>query len=419
MEPRHARFLWLAGTRGLGPPEPLASWLGERTHDPDAVGVALVDARTSEETPAREIAGEALAVVAEEPNARALELTMRSHADDLIDLTEPAAGWRRRLVHLADLAQMRREARRRRASATAFHNRPHAVAPPAVERPPVLFVGAAGGDQLRVVDALSGWTVAAYAQSTPHACRHLENGLYAAVILSDVHTPAALEAALAPLTAIEGPSAPSFVVVRARDAVFDVDHAFALGAHDVLDADLEVDLVQRRLARAVQDAALRIELREHEPFAGARDRVTGRVGHGAFHTHVEALLRAAPHPGAALVTVTLDGLDAVNREAGFAAGDRALAAAGHGLVRVIRPVDYLGRIGGATFAIWMESMPDAALPDLAARLSARIRRDTLAEAGPPLAPRVGWARPEPGDDATALTRRARDAARHTFLRAAG
>jgi GGDEF domain-containing protein len=187
----------------------------------------------------------------------------------------------------------------------------------------------------------------------------------------------------------------------------------------VLEPGTPVDLIQRRLVRAVQEAALRLELREHYAFAGAHDAVTGRLEHGAFHAHVEELLRLGAHPRAALVAVRLDGLDAVNREAGFAAGDRVLGAAGHGLGRCVRAGDVVGRVGGAGFAIWVEPVGDDGLTALAARLEERVRRDTVADAGPPVCARIGWARPEPGDDAIALGRRARDAARRTLLRAAG
>lgn len=420
MEPRHARFIWLAGARGLAPPEPLAGWLAGRTVDPDAAPVGLVDARAGLEPGlGATVPSDALAVVDAGAGEAALAAASRLGADDLIDLTEPDGRWRHRLAQLADLAQMRREAGRRRATAVAFSNRPPAPPAPTTERPPVLFVGAAGGDQLLVVDALSGWTVPAYAGTVEHGRRHLENGLYAAVVASDLVDARALEATLAPLVTIEGPSAPSFVVVRPRRAPYGAELAFRLGAHEVLERDLPIDLIQRRLARAVQDAALRIELREHHAFAGAADPVTGRVDHGAFHAHVEQLLRLGAHPTAALVAVSLDGLDEVNRAAGFAAGDRALAAIGHGLARALRAVDCLGRLGGASFGVWIEPIDDAALEELAARLGDRVRRATAGDAGPPVTARVGWARPQPGDDALTLTRRARDEARRTLLRATG
>lgn len=420
METRHARFVWLPDARGLAPPEPLASWLAERTPDPDAVAIGLVDARggpDSDVVTSERVA--ACAVVDTGLTAGALAATTRSGADDLIDLGEPERRWRHRLTRLVDLAAMRREAARRRTTAMAFRHRVHGTKPPTIERPPVLFVGAAGGDQLQVVDALSGWTVPAYAETPTHACRHLDRGLYTTVVVSDIAEGAALDATLTPLAAVEGPSAPSFVVVRPSGADYAAELAFRLGAHEVLEPGTPVDLIQRRLVRAVQEAALRLELREHYAFAGAHDPVTGRLEHGAFHAHVEELLRLGAHPRAALVAVRLDGLDAVNREAGFAAGDRVLGAAGHGLGRCVRAGDVVGRVGGAGFAIWVEPVGDDGLTALAARLEERVRRDTVADAGPPVCARIGWARPEPGDDAIALGRRARDAARRTLLRAAG
>jgi diguanylate cyclase (GGDEF)-like protein len=344
---------------------------------------------------------------------------MRTGADDLIDLGEPEARWAQRLARLVDLGAMRREAARRRTTAAAFRNRVPGAPPPATERPPVLFVGAAGGDQLQVVDALSGWTVPAYAETTAHACRHLERGLYTAVVVTDIADYATLDATLTPLVAVEGPSAPSFVVVRPPHADYDATGADRLGAHEVLERGLPVDLIQRRLVRAVQEAALRVELREHQAFAGALDPITGRLEHGAFHAHVQELLRLGVHPHAACIAIRLDGLDALNREAGFAAGDRTLAAVGHALGRCVRAGDVVGRVDGAGFALWIEPIADEALTELARRIEERVRRDTVGDAGPPVRAHIGWARPEPGDDAIALARRARDAARRTLLRAAG
>jgi GGDEF domain-containing protein len=417
MEPRHARFVWLTDARGLAPPEPLATWLAGREPDPDGVTVGLLDAGSGGVTETSPRLG-ALAVVDVGLSPAGLAATMRAGADDLIDPSEPAARWRQRLAHLVDLAAMRREAARRRATAAIFRHRVHAAPPPVRERPPVLFVGRAGGDQLQVVDALSGWTVPAYAETVAHACRHLDRGLYTAVVVTDIAGAGALAAALGPLVAIEGPSAPSFVVVRPADAEYGAEHAFRLGAHEVLERDLPGDLIQRRLVRAVQEAALRVELREHRAFAGAIDPITGRLEHGAFHAHVQELLRLGAHPRAALVAVRLDGLDEVNREAGFATGDRALAAAGHGLGRCVRAGDVVGRVDGAGFAVWVEPIAEPGLADFAARVEERLRRDTVADAGPPIRARIGWARPEPGDDAIALSRRARSAARRSLLPAA-
>ncbi|NBB71123.1 MAG: diguanylate cyclase [Alphaproteobacteria bacterium] len=420
MEPRHARFVWLTDGRRLPPPAALADWLAALAPDPDAVPIALVDARAGDDPRAgAETRFEALAVVAGGLDPGGLAATMRYGADDLIDLADGDARWHHRLARLVDLASMRREAGRRRATAAAFRHRAQGTPPAVNERPPVLFVGAAGGDQLRVVDALSSWTVPAYAETAAHARRHLERGLYTAVVLSDLADAATLEATLAPLVAVEGPSAPTFVVVRTRASTYGAETAHHFGAHEVLEPNLPVDLVQRRLVRAVHEAALRVELRDQHAFAGALDAVTGRLEHGAFHAHVEALLRAGVHPRAALVAVRLDGLDEINREAGFAAGDRALAAAGRGLARCVRASDVVGRVDGAGFALWVEPLGDDGLATLAARVEERVGRDTGGDAGPPLHARIGWARPEAGDDAITLARRARDAARRTLLRAAG
>jgi len=85
----------------------------------------------------------------------------------------------------------------------------------------------------------------------------------------------------------------------------------------------------------------------------------------------------------------------------------------------VRAVDLVARIGGASFAVWVEPLPEEALPILALRLQRCVHAATAGEAGPAVSARVGWARPKAGDDAIALTRRARTAARRTLLSATG
>jgi GGDEF domain-containing protein len=228
-----------------------------------------------------------------------------------------------------------------------------------------------------------------------------------------------LERALVPLIAAAASGVPAFVVMRSLGAAFTSEDAFALGADEVMEATLPRDLVRYRLRRSLREAELRRRLRADATFAAATDPVSGRLGHGAFHAIIADALRATPFPArGALVAITLDGLDAVNRDVGFAAGDRAIAAAGVASAREVRAEDCVGRLGGATLGIWLGDISDADVISLGERVQAATRRAWLEGDGPPLDARIGWARPSVGDDALTLSRRARAEARRTLLRMA-
>ncbi len=415
MQPRHIHAVWYPARPDGPPPPALAEWLAGCTDDPDAPTLALIDGRADPaDLPAVGSRIDGFAVVAASGDEAASDLASRLGAADLVDLGEAPELWQHRLAELTGLAHLRCETRRRHDVAVAYFNR-HAPAPePLAVRPPVLFLGLPGPHKLAAVDALTGWSVAAYAETSAHARRHLETGVYAAVILTDLVTVDDLDRQLVPLAAVEGPGAPSFIVFRQRDALFAAAEAYRRGAAEVLDWSLPRDLMQRRLATAIEAASLRRVLRDNTAFTGAIDPISGRLGHSALHVYLQSQLdHAAPH--AAFMALALDNLDAINREAGFAAGDRALAAAGHALSRGVRAEDAIGRLDGASFGVWFADIADANLASMGRRLQERIARASRGDAGPALAARVGWARPLRGEDALALTRRARAEARRALL----
>lgn len=417
MQPRHVRYVWHAGKGGGAPPAAIAWWIDAHDAADAPAVVALVGACNADRTPTPPPA-EALAVLGDRIDDTPLASTMRTGADDLVTLDQPEADWQRRLTGLADLAVLRHAVRERRAAARDFFNRDPSSRGEEPARAAVLFVGAPGPHKLAVVDALLGWSIAAYAETTAQARLHLESGRFAAVVLAGPLDAGRLERDLRPLLACSGPGTPSFVVVRAENAAFTVQDAHSLGACEVVDPSLPRDLIQRRLARAIHEAELRLELRYERAFEDAVDCVSGCIGHSGAHAFLEATLRK-PHLAAhgALIALTLDGLDTINREAGFAAGDRAIRAAAEAVVGAVRAEDLVSRLDGSSFGVWIASVTDADLPGIAQRLQSVVRAAWLGDAGPGLSARTGWTRPVLGDDALTLSRRARVEAGRTLLRA--
>ncbi|GAB4458614.1 MAG: hypothetical protein OHK0029_20090 [Armatimonadaceae bacterium] len=84
-----------------------------------------------------------------------------------------------------------------------------------------------------------------------------------------------------------------------------------------------------------------------------RDTLTGlynRRGWDYFMTREEERCHQFGHP-AALISIDLDGLKAVNDTCGHSAGDRFITRAALALQSVVRPTDILARPGGDEFAV--------------------------------------------------------------------
>ena len=95
------------------------------------------------------------------------------------------------------------------------------------------------------------------------------------------------------------------------------------------------------------------------------DLLTGLLNKRSFEETAEravsASLSLTPH---ALILVDLDNFKGVNDTLGHAYGDEVLANIGRILTRTFPPEDYLGRVGGDEFCVFMNSSPDEDTPYL-------------------------------------------------------
>jgi diguanylate cyclase (GGDEF)-like protein len=116
-------------------------------------------------------------------------------------------------------------------------------------------------------------------------------------------------------------------------------------------------VASRRYAQALERARLE----------GLQDPLTGLPNRRALD-HRLATLAAAPSPKLALLWVDLDGFRYVNKDHGYASGDRALVQAAQVLWRAAPPGSFPARLGGDEFAIVLEDRRHAtALADLVIR----------------------------------------------------
>ncbi len=428
MIPRRARFVWYPGPRGEAAPPVLSAWLDANADDEGAAQVALLAERSAAwaDAPVPSRADRfAAALVAQRMEGGTATLAASLSADDVLLLDEEPAMLAARLRRLADTAVLRAETERRRRTAAGFAppTRPGRRSgdrrPP--DRPFVLFVGRAGGDQIKAVNALAGWSIAAYAETAEHAIRHWQTADYQAVVVTGVAEAGRLAALFGQFAEAPTPAWPSLVVLRPREADYTPAQVIALGADDVIEVTDPQDLIHQRLARAIADAGLRTGLRRHRGFEQLVDSVSGALGYSAFHAYVAERLAADDAPNSALVAVELDGFDRLNLQRGFVAGDRALRNVAARLTSRVRAEDLVARVGGAAFGIWLDHIDAEVLPNLALRLQEVVRRTAVGDGPDGLRARVGWALPHlmPGRNALSLSHEARALARRHALRAVG
>ena len=113
-------------------------------------------------------------------------------------------------------------------------------------------------------------------------------------------------------------------------------------------------------------------LREEHAIAVAQaylDPLTG-VGNRRQLAHTLATVRTRDD-STAIIAVDFDDFKAVNDQCGHAAGDQALRTAAEAMLRVIRPVDTVIRLGGDEFIVIMPDTSETA----AARTAIRVRQE--------------------------------------------
>ncbi|MFZ1430821.1 MAG: diguanylate cyclase [Geminicoccaceae bacterium] len=323
----------------------------------DDLESVLVVELDSGSTPPRQLveawqaAGRAILALCREHDPKAMMLAASLAADDVLTFPLDERELLRRLERLADLATLERERRvRTRLLATYQTGRydiswPHR-APEAV--PTVCILGQASAARTPLAHALP------------------------AVLISYIETPARLGAFLAATT-------PDVLLVTRPDdlagALASIDEAgtpigtpAVLAAYhgppaleqlpppvDLLPLPAPSEMIRTRLRTALRVAGLRRWLRR-PPQAQAPnlilDSLTGLYNAGLLFDYVSAERHDRQ---LALIGIRLDNLREINAEAGYAAGNLALAEIGRQLARVTRPDDLAAYLGAGRFVVAVAS----------------------------------------------------------------
>ena len=110
---------------------------------------------------------------------------------------------------------------------------------------------------------------------------------------------------------------------------------------------------------------------KHLGMVARTDSLTACLNRGAFTARVTALLDLHQTDSAgALLMIDADNFKRINDLFGHDNGDAALASIARSIRAVVRPTDFVGRIGGEEFAVYL---PDASQHE-ASILAERIRR---------------------------------------------
>ena len=155
-----------------------------------------------------------------------------------------------------------------------------------------------------------------------------------------------------------------------EDAVMTVARDQSMGSEAEL--QMEVALLKEQLARA--------ERRVEELTALAdRDPVVGVLNPRAFTRELARAVAGAARHGheAALVTLDIDGLKAINARHGRAAGDAALAHVGRIVSGHVRTTDAVGRVRDDEFAVLLAFANEKAAKRKMKRLVAKIAETPL------------------------------------------
>lgn len=179
-----------------------------------------------------------------------------------------------------------------------------------------------------------------------------------------------------------GPKAPFVLLLAAADEPEAVAECNAVGADDVLQKPLRLDLLELRLRLAARTQTARLELARMRSEAASRSRVdqlTGVDDRLAITSRFEAELSRAARMQAALTILLLD-VDRfrdINDAFGHEAGDTVLVTIAARCRKALRRYDVVGRWGGEEFLLLLPGCTPENAQQLADRLLHAMRSDTI------------------------------------------
>jgi diguanylate cyclase (GGDEF)-like protein/PAS domain S-box-containing protein len=143
--------------------------------------------------------------------------------------------------------------------------------------------------------------------------------------------------------------------------------------------------VQGLVATATDITAL-VEVRTQLRYLATHDDLTGLPNRASLRDRLASLLRADERSHHTVLFGDVDGLKVVNDEHGHRAGDAVLHTIAERLRSVLRPEDFVARVGGDEFVMIVATTDSATVEALQARIREVMERPV--SAGPGLDVRV-------------------------------
>ena len=150
------------------------------------------------------------------------------------------------------------------------------------------------------------------------------------------------------------------------------------GAHDVLQSGFNVQELAIRLSTQLFDKVRSDQLRatvRSEMRAANEDPMTGLHNRRYAQPFLDRVARNAANCGEnfALMILDLDHFKQINDRYGHPAGDAVLIEASKRMLKQVRPVDLLARVGGEEFMIVMPGIGEATACEVADQLRQKIK----------------------------------------------
>ncbi len=281
-------------------------------------------------------------------------------ADDVLVLPVDDAELYARVRALARLAAMEAERRRREAVLAEFGvtGRPETPGVPAIDRLGILLIGPAGPEQIQVSTALGSAATVAYAETPERALERLRRQDLDVAVVTAMRSAQELQQLCAAIRTDAALFDMPLMLIGRADSMPDRALPFEWGVSDVLLHPFHPEILRLRVQSWVRQQRLRRRLRgvlTPGALPATADRLTQLYTHGFVHAYLEHQMAHAWRSQIPLAVVGLGvaGMRQINRECGYAVGDRVLAQLGAIVARSSRAEDLPARVGGDRFCIVM------------------------------------------------------------------
>lgn len=324
-----------------------------------------------------------------------------------------------RVRALSRLAGMEAEVRWRERVFERFGVQPAPIRPG--PRPPlladrigILLIGPAGPEQIQVMNALGRAVTVAYSETAEQALERLMHQTHDLALITGLRNVGQLERLCSSIRSDSGLFDLPIMLVGHSAHFPERALPYEWGVSDVLFHPFHPGVLRLRVQSWVHQQRLRRRLREvltSSPLPPIVDSASRLFAHGFLHDYLDGLIGESlqSERPLALVALAVNGMTPINRQHGYATGDRVLRHIGRTLARTCRAEDLPARIGDDRFVIVVKNAGANEAQRVAGRIAGLVERSPFALGGNrrlAISLRSGVTELYRGDNATAMIERA-------------